>query len=507
MAKSHTWRTVVFSDLGILILLALAKLVLHTLTNSQYGWHRDELDILDNARYLAWGYVSYPPVTPFIARMGLVLFGPSLVGLRFFSSLAMSSAMVLAGLMARELGGSRVAQITAAMAVAIAPISLLGGALVTYSSFDYLWWVLIAYLMIRLLKSDDPRWWLGIGAVIGLGMMTKYTMSFMVAGIVAGVLLTRARRYLTSPWLWGGMALSLLIVLPNLIWQMQHAFISLEFTSFIHARDIRIGRADGFLVEQLVFSANWVTIPLWVAGLYFYFFAKAGQRHRMLGWMFVVPFVLFFITKGRSYYLAAAYPMLVAAGAVLMEQWLTSLPAARAHLVQGIMWSAFAVSGAVFATVALPITPVNSHWWNVVSEINGELKEEIGWPELVEAVAGIYTTLPAEDKLQAGILTGNYGEAGAINLYGPAYGLPMAISGVNTYWLRGYGDPPPQMLIVLGFSGVEAYRIFESCQAAGRITNRYGVRNEETREHADILLCHGPREPWPELWKRLRSFG
>jgi hypothetical protein len=142
-----------------------------------------------------------------------------------------------------------------------------------------------------------------------------------------------------------------------------------------------------------------------------------------------------------------------------------------------------------------------------VSEINGELKEEIGWPELVEAVAGIYTTLPAEDKLQAGILTGNYGEAGAINLYGPAYGLPTAISGVNTYWLRGYGDPPPQMLIVLGLSSVEAYRIFESCKAAGRITNRYGVRNEETREHADILLCHGPREPWPELWKRLRSFG
>src|SRR5512136_414703 len=308
MEKSRTWRTVVFSDLGILILLALVKLVLHTLTNSQYGWHRDELDTLDNARYLAWGYVSYPPVTPFIARVGLGLFGLSLVGVRFLFALAVSSVMVLAGLMARELGGSRVAQITAALAVAIAPISLLAGALVTYSSFDYLWWVLIAYLMIRLLRSDDPRWWLGIGAVIGLGMMTKYTMLFMVAGIVVGVLLTRARRYLTSPWLWGGAALSLLIFLPNLVWQAQHAFISLEFTSFIHARDVQIGRAEGFLVEQLLFSANPITIPLWAAGLYFYFFAKAGQRYRTLGWMFVVPFVLFFVTQGRSYYLAAAYP-------------------------------------------------------------------------------------------------------------------------------------------------------------------------------------------------------
>jgi 4-amino-4-deoxy-L-arabinose transferase-like glycosyltransferase len=229
-------------------LLALAKLVLHTLTNGQYGWHRDELDTLtsvDNARYLAWGYVSYPPVTPFIARMGLVLFGPSLFGLRFLSSLAMSSVMVLAGLMARELGGSRVAQITAAMAVVVAPISLLGGALVTYSSFDYVWWVLIAYLMIRLLKSDDPRWWLGIGAAVGMGMMTKYTMAFLVVGIIVGVILTRARRYLTSPWLWGGVALSLLIVMPNLIWQIQHGFISLDFMSSIHVRDVRAGRAQG----------------------------------------------------------------------------------------------------------------------------------------------------------------------------------------------------------------------------------------------------------------------
>ncbi len=507
MEKSRTWRNIVFSDLGILILLALAKLVLHALTNGQYGWHRDELDILDNARYLAWGYVSYPPVTPFIARVGLVLFGPSLVGLRFFSSLAMCGEMVLAGLMARELGGSRVAQITAALAVGIAPISLLGGALVTYSSFDSLWWVLIAYLMIRLLKSDDPRWWLGIGVVIGLGMMTKYTMSFMVAGIVTGVLLTRARRYLTSPWLWGGMALSLLIFLPNLVWQMQHAFISLEFTSFIHARDIRIGRADGFLVEQLIFSANLVTIPLWVAGLYFYLIAKAGQRFRPLGWMFVVPFVLFLATKGRSYYLAAAYPMLLASGAVLMEQWLASLRVARARLVQGITFGAFAVSGVVFASVALPVAPINSPWWDFANGINGELKEEIGWPELVQTVAGIYAALPAQDKLQAGILTDNYGEAGAINLYGPTYGLPKAISGVNSYWLRGYGNPPPQTLIVLGFSSVQAYRVFESCQPAGLITNRYGVRNEETRNHSVILLCRGPRGTWPELWKSLRSFG
>ncbi len=177
-----------------LILLALATLLLHCLTNARYGFHRDELATLDDARRLAWGYVGYPPVAPFVARVALELFGPSLVGLRFFSALALSVVMVLAGLMARELGGSRTAQTLTAVAVAVAPLSLIQGALFQYVSFDYLWWVLTAYLTLRLLNSDDPRWWLGIGASIGLGMMTRYSMGFLAAGVVAGVVLTQLNR-------------------------------------------------------------------------------------------------------------------------------------------------------------------------------------------------------------------------------------------------------------------------------------------------------------------------
>src|SRR3990170_2957235 len=182
-----------FTDVGILILLALALFTLHLLTNGQYGFHRDELEMIDNARHLDWGFVGYPPLTPFVARVALELWGPSL-------------------------GGSRFAQVVAALAAAIAPIALAGGAILTYSDFDSLWWVLIAYLIIRLLKSGNPRWWLGIGAAIGLGLMTKYTILILVAGIAVGVILTPARRYLLSPWLWGGVALALLIYLPNLIW-------------------------------------------------------------------------------------------------------------------------------------------------------------------------------------------------------------------------------------------------------------------------------------------------
>jgi len=507
MEKARTWRAVVLSDLGVLILLALALLVLHTLTNGQYGFHRDELATVDDARYLAWGYVAYPPVTPFIARVALELFGPSLVGVRFFCALAMSVALVLTGLMARELGGSRPAQIVAALAAAIAPAALSEGNFFQYISFDYLWWVLIAYLMLRLLNSEDPRWWLGIGAVIGLGMMTKYTMAFFTAGVVAGVVLTSNRRYLASPWLWGGVALALLVFLPNMIWQAQHNFISLDFLSSIHARDVRIGRTGSYLVEQLFLAANLFTIPLWVTGLYFYFVAPAGRRYRPLGWMAVVPFVLFLVTQGRGYYSAPAYSMLIAAGAVVGEQWLASLSAGKARLVRGITYGALAVGGSLMAAVTLPLAPINSPWWDVASTVNDGFKESVGWPELAETIAGIYASLPAEENAQAGILAGNYGEAGAINLYGPAYGLPEAISGINSYWLRGYGDPPPQTLVVVGYTHDDTERMFEACDLAGQNTNRYGVKNEEMRDHPDIFVCRRPRLPWPDFWKRIRTFG
>src|SRR5262245_56915652 len=168
----------VFSGPGILILLAFAKILLHTLTNGQYGFHRDELATLDDAHYLAWGYVAYPPVTPCIARLALELFGPSLVGARLFSAIAMRCPMVLGGLMARELGASRSAQVLSALTVATVPLALFQSAILQYVCFDYMWWVLVAYLTIRLCKSHNPRWWLGIGAAIGFGMMTKYTTAF-----------------------------------------------------------------------------------------------------------------------------------------------------------------------------------------------------------------------------------------------------------------------------------------------------------------------------------------
>lgn len=336
--------------------------------------------------------------------------------------------------------------------------------------------------------------------------MTRYTIAFYVAGIVAGVLLTRARRHLTSPWLWGGVALSIIIVLPNLIWQAQHNFISLEFLSNIHARDVSIGRTSDFIIDQFRVSANPFTLPLWIAGLYFYFLGTDGRRYRTLGWMAVVPFALFWIAQGRGYYTGPIYPMLFAAGSVWFERGFATLPHRHARVAQGISWTLIAVGGAIVLALG-PYWPVGSAQWQTVSEINTDLKEEIGWPELVQTVAGIYAGLPAETKPHTGILAGNYGVAGAIDLYGPAYPLPKAISGVNSYWLRGYGNPAPQTLIVVGATRGFADRFFSDCELAGHVSNIHGVRNEETVEHPEIFICRGARELWPQVWQELQSFG
>jgi hypothetical protein len=491
------------SDSAILLYVALATVVIHLLTGGRYGFHRDELATLDGSRHLSWGYVAYPPLIPFFARASLILFGTSLTGFRFFAALAEAVAVVMTGLMTRELGGRRGAQLVAAFAAV--PFCLAGGALMQYVSFDYLFWVLTAYFVVRLLKSENPRWWIAVGCAIGFGMLSKYSMPFLVAGLFVGVLLTPVRRHLSSRWLWLGVAASLLIFLPNLLWQIHHNFVSIDFLRYIHARDIRWGRTKYFLPGQVELTL--FAFPLALMGLYFHFFSRIAKRFRVLGWMYIIPLLLFVLAKGRFYYLAGNYPMLYAGGAVWGEQWLASLPRALANTIRVSAWTALLANILIFSALFLPIAPINSRWWNTAVKMNGDFREEIGWPELVETIAKVRDSLPAQDRAHLGILAGNYGEAGAIDLYGPRYGLPPAISGVNSFWFRGYGDPPPQTLIVLSVSRHFAEANFASCRVVAHTWNRYGVANEETTDHPDIYLCRDLRESWPVFWKDFRYYG
>jgi 4-amino-4-deoxy-L-arabinose transferase-like glycosyltransferase len=372
-SKPPVWS----SNTAVLIYMALATVALHAIVGNRYGFHSDELATLDDARHLAWGYPAYPPVTPFFGRISLILFGTSLIGFRFFASLAHALTVVLAGLMARELGGRRGAQLLAGAAAL--PFCIGGGALMQYVSFDYAAWVLTAYFVVRLLKSDDPRWWVAVGAGIGFGMLSKYTMAFFAVAIVAGLLLTGARRYLKSKWLWIGVAVAVLIFLPNLLWQVQNHFVSLDFLKYIHARDVGNGKAGSFLPDQLGHSF----VPLVLAGLWFYLFSRQGKRFRMLGWMYVVTLLLFVMAKGRSYYMFPAYPMLYAAGAVWGEDWLAMMQRRRrARVIWRIAWAVVAYGVIVTIAYFLPLAPVNSAWWEKASALQETYRGEIGWPEL-----------------------------------------------------------------------------------------------------------------------------
>jgi hypothetical protein len=491
------------ADIAILLGVASIVALVHLLTNGRYGFHRDELQTLSDALHLDWGFVAYPPLTPFLERIGLYLFGVSLVGLRLFAVIAQSAAIVVTGLLARELGGGRLAQVAAALSVALSPLPLFEGTEFQYTSFDYLWWVLVAYFIIRLLKTGNPRWWLAIGAVVGVGLMTKYTMLFFVAGILAGLLLTPTRRFLANWWLWAGVGLALLIFLPNLVWQVRHDFISLHFLRHIHVRDVGEGRANGFLRDQFLLCANRFTAPLWIAGLLGFL---RDRRYRLLAWMYLLPLALFLLSKGRGYYLAAAYPMLMAMGATLAERWLASLPRWWRWTVETAYFTLLVAWGMYICTAILPLAS-SGPLKNFALENNGELREEIGWNELVKTVAGIRDSLPPEQQEHVGVLAGNYGEQGAIEILGPAYHLPTPISMTNSAWLRGYPEPPPSTLIVLGFSREDAEKAFSSCRLAGHNGNPYGVKNEESKDHPDIFVCGGPRKSWPEFWKDYQAFG
>lgn len=492
-----------YRDELLLVGIAAAFAVAHIATNGRYGFHRDELQFLSDARHLDWGFVAYPPFTPFVEHIGLSLFGVSLIGLRLFSVIAQAIVIFASGMMARDLGGGRLAQVVTALSVALSPLPIFEATEFQYSSFDLLWWVLIAWFTIRLLKTENPRWWLAIGAVVGVGLMTKYSILFYIAGILAGVALTRARRYLGSGWFWAGIALALLMFLPNFLWLVRHDFISYRFLQHIHARDVGEGRADGFLRYQLWLCVNLIAAPVWITGLVAYL---RNARYRMLAWMYLVPLALFWIGKGRFYYMAAAYPMLLAMGAVACERWLTRRPQWSRRTIEGVYFVGLTAMGAYVFAALVPIASSGPLRDFALSK-SGDLREEIGWDELVKTVASIRDSLPADQQAHLGITVGNYGEQGAIEILGPAYHLPPPISTTNSAWLRGYPSPPPTTLIVLGLRRREADSIFTGCRLAGHNGNSLGVRNEESQFHPDIFVCGPPRKPWPELWKEHQDFG
>lgn len=491
------------ADMISLFCVAVAFALLHILTNGRYGFHRDELQFLSDARHLDWGFVAYPPLTPFIERIGLSIFGLSLIGLRLFSVIAQAVVIFVSGLMARDLGGSRLAQVATALSVGLSGLPLFEATEFQYTSFSFLWWVLVCWFTIRLLKTDNPRWWLAIGATIGLGLMTKYSLVFFVAGLLIGLIFTSARHHLSSRWFWFGVLLAVVMFLPNILWLFRHDFVSYRFLQHIHARDVGEGRAEGYWKNQFLLDVNPFATPLWIAGLIAFL---RDRRYRIFAWMYFVPVLFFWLNKGRFYYVAEAYPVLLAMGSVVIVRWLGERPTWARRGISTIYFVGLFAIGAYFAAILIPFAS-GGRLRDFAFKNNGDLREEIGWDELVRTVAGIRDSLPADQKATVGILVGNYGEAGAIENLGARYQLPPPISLTNSFYLRSYPTVPPSTLIVIGWSRSGVDREFTGCRVAGHNGNSLGVKNEESEYHQEIFVCGAPREPWPVFWKKNQRFG
>lgn len=496
------------------VALALVAFLAHMLVAGNYGYFRDELYYIAAGRHLAWGYVDFPPFVALLAALTDRLAGDGLVALHVWPALAGALLVLLTGLLAREFGGGRFAQGLAALASLAAVTYLAIASIFSMDAWDELWWTLAAFVLIRAARQGRPRLWLLFGLVAGIGLLTKLTMLFLGLALLGGLLLTPRRRELGTRWPWLGGLIAALPVSPFVAWQVANGWPSLAFGLHYGGNHSTGISPLGFLFEQ-VYTMNPLTLPLWVAGLAFLLAAPAGRPYRFLGWAFVLLWLLFTLLHSKSYFLAPAYSFLFAAGAVALE---------RATARSGRRWlrpayaPALAALGLLLAPVAMPILPPAT-WARVYGFLGGDagaqqdphqtgllpqwLADRFGWPTMTATVAAVYRALPAADRDQACVYTLNYGEAAALSFFGPAAGLPPAISGHNSFALWGPGSCSGRVLITVGVSKADLRASFGSVTAAAIIACRDCMPEED---NLPVYVARDPTLPVGVLWQGARHF-
>jgi hypothetical protein len=506
------------SGMAVVAALAAVKLLLHLASTGRfgYGFFIDELYFLATSEHLSWGFVDMPPLFPALTAGVRALFGDSLLAIRLVPALAGAGLVLLTGLMARDLGGRRFAQGMAALAVLTAPLWMVLFSLHTMNAVEQLFWTAGAWLVLRIVRDDRPEGWLLFGVLCGLGLLNKHSMAFFGAAMVAGLLLTPERRALRSRWLWLGGLAAVALFLPNLLWMVRHHFPHFEMLRNIKAegRDVHLNPLQFMLQQVLLF--NPLAAPLWLGGLAWFLFGREGRRYRILGIAYLAVLAEMFLLDGRVYYPAPAYPMLLAGGAVALERWLAARSGRGWRFAGPAYAAALALSGAVLAPLWVPLLPpetairysqalgfsqprIENHELGPLPQL---MADRFGWPEMAQEVVRVYRSLPPADQAKAAIFGQNYGQAGAIDHYGPALGLPKAISGHLTYYLWGPRGYTGEVMIVLDDSREKLSRLFTSVELAGHVTHPYSM----PYQHFDVWLCRGLRQPMATLWPQVKRY-
>lgn len=481
-------------DHPVLAVAIVAKVAVTLATDARYGWHRDELYYVATARHLAFGYVDFPPVTPWLGRLELALFGPTLWAFRLLPLVAGVAFVLVVAATARRLGGGRAAESLAGLAAVAVPFFLGSNGLFQPVSFDELTWAVCLYFAVRVLGDGSRRNWLLLGVAFGAALMTKYTIVSLAAGFAIGWTLTpSARRQLRTPWPWVAIAVAGLIAAPNVAWQLANRWPTLEFLGHQNARVAAAYPPARYVGEQLLLlepGGIWLAAP----GLVWLF---RSRRFRPLGWAVVTVVLWYLVLRGKGYYALTAYPVAFAAGAVWVEQ-------RAAHWVRTAIPIALVVAAVIGLPVALPLLPVRTMIDAGIPALRDDFTEELGWHELVAQTAAAFRSLPPEDAARVMILTRNYGEAGAIDLFGPSAGLPHAVGMQNTYWLWRPRRAAPSAVVAVGFDRTRLDRWFGECRDAGRLDNRYRAKNIE--RGMLVAVCHSPRLPMAVVFDEAKIF-
>jgi 4-amino-4-deoxy-L-arabinose transferase-like glycosyltransferase len=483
-----------------IFVVAAATLALLMALSPRYGSYRDELYFLDCARHLSLSYVDQPIFTPLVARLSLSLFGVSVVGLRLWSALAAFATVVTGGLLAREFGGRRTAQLLAALGVATAPALLGSDHVLDTTGFDLLAWSVLALIVVRIGRTGDTRLWVPAGVVLGLGLANKHSIGFFALTLVIGILLSGGRALLASRFFALGAVIAAAFTVPDLWWQAHHGWATIAMTQTLAQENGGAANAIGFVIGQVIIVAP-VLIGVWIFGLRFLW--RSGRPlWRALAWSYGLLFVFFAATAGgKIYYLAAAYFFLLAAGAVALERrWATSRGRSRILLAAALPLCLLAT-----LPIVLPVLPA-SHLGQT-GTIDPIAVETIGWPQFVATVGRVWHQLPAGQRARAVIFTGNYGEAGAITELGRADHLPAAVSGQNNEWYWGPGNARATTIVAVVQPGVpelltQLRHDFAHVRAVATLGNPEHVSNQEEGGH--VYLCTGPVRPWGQLWPSFR---
>jgi Dolichyl-phosphate-mannose-protein mannosyltransferase len=483
---AFAWIPVTAVAAGVGVLLAA--------TAGRYDYHRDELYFRVLGQRLAWGYVDQPPLPPLLARVSTAVLGDSLWALRLPALLCVLATVFLLALIARELGGGRAAQVLAALGGAAA-FPLIAGHTLATATADLVVWTAVILCVLRALLRDQPRWWLAAGVLVGLGLYNKYLIVLLLLGLGGGLLLAGPRRVLRSGYLWAGVVIALVIGFPNLVYQVTH-----DWPQFKMAQALRENKGEDaritFVPLQLV-MVGLLLVPVWIAG---WVRVLRTPAIRALAVAYPLICVILLLIAGQPYYTLGLLLALYAAGCVAAERWFAGRPGRRAWVVAAVV-----LNIALSVVISLPVLPVAVLAKTPIPAMNQVIRDQIGWQVYVRQVADAYRTVPAGDRADTVIVTGNYGEQGALDRYGGRYHLPHAYSGQNELYYRARPPESATTVILVGY-GRQAFldARFESCRVAGHLDNGVDIDNEE--EGNSIFVCRGPRGPWRDMWPRFQHY-